>query len=76
MLSMTDPNYRIVTELKVTGGYRYSADGPGLGYDKVWVDKESEAETLCRMLGQAYRAGKIGRSREFRQLLDDDGVRR
>jgi hypothetical protein len=73
---MVEPEapYRVVIEKLVTGAHHYSAAGPGIGYSKPWFDSESEAETLCRVLAQAFNAGKKKRSLELQQLLDDDGT--
>lgn len=66
-----DQPYRIVHETTVAGTIQYSADGPGLGYDKPWFDNEDLAATLCRNLAQAHHAGKKARSDEFLKLLEE-----
>ncbi len=65
-----DQPYRVAHEITVTNEIQFSADGPGLGYDKPWFKERERAETLCRNLAQAYNAGKNARSEELLKLLE------
>ncbi len=62
--------YRVIHETTVTGKIQYSASGPGILYSKPWFEKESDAETLCRNLAQAFGAGEQARSEELLRLLE------
>ncbi len=53
---------------------RYSVTGPGIHnrHDVPVFERESDAESMCRCLGLAFRAGQRQRSKALMRLLDED----
>jgi len=69
---MSRSGYTVVTERDALGRLQFTAKGPGLGDHKPLFTYESDANTLCRVLEEAFAAGESHRSRTLMQLLDED----
>ncbi len=68
---MSNPGYTVVTETDANGQLQFTARGPGLGEHKPLFKYEHDANTLCKVLEEAFRAGERSRSQELLELLSD-----